>query len=542
MTKKSEKTLNTISKALEKLSDEELSALQFTVPWQYDVGSDGYKDPDDFYSSRDRNKTNTKEPDKREDLQRECWQKFNVNPHVNTSVRGVVGRLTGSGFEVSSEVKEIQDVLTEIDFDQRNRLYNFWPKYVARSFIEGELFLCLSVHEDGFVEIDFIDPALITSGSNNDGIITHPFKTNLPLIYCIKTANKGEIQIPSIYIARYPDLLADAAKEVGYDDTKLDWCRTGKKKYSTIGGFTKFIVAWDRSFLSKRNVSYLRTILEWLNHYETLKKYEIDHKKSSGAYLWVVTITEPKVFRMWLSLSDEEKRKTGIMAKKTPGGTLVLPLGMEMDVKNPQLPKISDSDTDILHMVTSGLNEPEDISTGQAKGTFASVKMSRGPLYDRISDEMAYFERFLKHDFYGNIFFLKTAVSDFPEIFKIREAVDFKDGIPIYENIKKRPEFLVDITFPNSEMIDTEGKARTFLGVKHGSTNDVLGIPNSIITKKLGIGGTYRKLRLQQATETKDYPALVPAAGQVDATSPTASPTKPPLIVKRNKKAIKPGG
>jgi hypothetical protein len=61
-----------------------------------------------------------------------------------------------------------------------------------------------------------------------------------------------------------------------------------------------------------------------LNYYENLKKYEIDHKKSAGAYLWIVTMEDPRAFRAWLALTDEQKRKTGIAAKKTPGSTLVL--------------------------------------------------------------------------------------------------------------------------------------------------------------------------------------------------------------------------
>jgi hypothetical protein len=281
--------------------------------------------------------------------------------------------------------------------------------------------------------------------------------------------------------------------------------------YKELGGMSKFIVSWDRSFISVRNTSYLRTTIEWLNHYEALKKYEIDHKKSSGSYLWVVSIEDPKSFRIWLSLSEEEKRSTGIMAKKTPGGTLIMPPGMKLTAVNPQLPKISEADTDILHMITSGLNEPEDVSTGQSKGTFASVKASRGPMSDRISDEVSYFERFLKFDFYASIFWLKSKVGKMAESFKIRRAIDFKttngEAKPIFEYVKKKPEFLININFPVSEVIDAETRARAYLGVKHGSVYDTLGIPNTEIAKRLGFG-SYKKMRLDQATEEETYPEL----------------------------------
>jgi hypothetical protein len=57
---------------------------------------------------------------------------------------------------------------------------------------------------------------------------------------------------------------------------------------------------------------------------------------------------------------------------------------------------------------------------------------------------------------------------------------------------------------------DAETRARAFLGVKHGSVYDNLGIPNEEIAKKLGFGN-YRRLRLAQATEEDKYPELTPA-------------------------------
>ena len=527
---------DTALKALEKLDDDELLTLQFAMPWQYDVDSSGYKDPDGF-------RVNTPLGNKtRNELQVECWNKFNTSPQINTSVRGIVGRLSGFGFEISSEIREIQEVLEEEYYDPRNRLYNFLPKYVGRAFIEGELFLCLTIHLDGFVEIDFISPSIIT-GTNvgdSEGIIYHPSKTLMPVVYNVKGVNRYnetvEEQIPSIFVAYYPDILATTKKHISgkgiISDKLLDGSKTTSAKFKGIGGFNRFIVSWDRSFISDRNIPYLRTVIEWLNHYEDLKKYEIDHKKSAGSYLWIITIEDPKSLRVWLSMSDDDRRKTGIMAKKTPGSTLLLPPGMKATVLNPNLPRISETDTDILHLVTSGLNEPEDISTGQSKGTFASVKASRGPMSDRISDEVAYFERFLKYDLFASIFYLKSKISGFPSLFKKKEVVDFKKGEPVFEVVKRRPEFFIDVTFPVSEVIDAEARARAYLGVKHGSTNDTLGIPNSEIAKKLGFG-SYKKLRMQHATEQEDYPELILTADAEGEQERTETEPSKPILKKR---------
>ena len=529
---KKSQNMTLVTSALEKLTDEELGSLQMSMPWQMDASGEGSTDEDGFSTT-----VLDEMMEDRAKLQKICWNKFNKSPFIGTAVRGQVGRLTGFGFEISSDIREINDAIVDTEYDPRNRLYSYWSKFVGRSYVEGELFLLLSIHLDGFVEVDFIDPIMI-AGGGEDGVIYHPTKSMLPLAYYVSlnsveanqsknkavnqvvdgiNADKDNVMIiPSIFLAYYPELNKVLNKTPNFQPELMKDSRSPNNQYNSIKGLRRFIVSWDRSFITHRNVSNLRTILEWLNHYENLKKYEIDHKKSSGSYVWVITIEDPKSFRTWLSLSDEERRKTGIMAKKTPGSTLVLPPGMKMEAHAPKLPSISDTDTDILHMVTGGLNEPEDVSTGQSKGTFASVKASRGPMSDRISDEISYFDKFLKYDFYRAVFYLKAAVTDFPRLFPVRTAVDYKDKEPVFEEVMKPPEFLIDVTYPESEVNDTETKARAFLGVKHGSVYDTLGIPNEVIAKKMGFGN-YRRLRLAQATEEEKYPELAPeldAAGE----------------------------
>lgn len=496
------------------MPDEVLARLTFSVPWQYDITDQGYKDPDGFTSELLTDKDDT--AGTRERLQQECWTKFHRNPHINTSTRGIIGRLTGYGFETSSEILEIDECIQEIELDPRNRLYDFWPKYVGRAQVEGELFLLLTCHDSGFIEVDFIDPSVVKgAGDTESGIIWHPKKHFMPLFYSIKH-NNGDLeptdeQIPSIFMARYPELDLLASQNKHFVRKKTKNSRNRKKKFKKFNGYYRFIVAWNKGLLTRRAISYMRTTLEWLNHYENLKKYEIDHKKSAGAYVWVFSVEEPRMFRHWLSLSDEDKRKTGIMAKKTPGGSLFLPPGIGVEVKSPQLARIAEEDTDIMDMIASGLNEPEDVLLGRSKSTYASIKAGRGPMNDRTSDEIAYFERFLKYDFWDSIFFLRSQVDEkFRYIHKVREAVNFKkdDGEPVFENRKRKACQLIDITFPVSELIDYEARARGLMGVKHGPASDTLGIPYSEVAKRMGFGN-YGRMRLRYETEKDKYPELV---------------------------------
>jgi len=488
------------------MPDEVIRRISFVMPWQYDSDDGTYIDPDKKKAS------DLLHGDKatRDSLQTESWNKFNKNPQVSSAIRDQVGRITGLGFGAASGNFEVDQAIQEIEFDPRNRLYNYWPKWVGRTFIEGELFLSLTLHLDGFVEVDFNDPSeLASKGDDNTGIIFHPNKTFMPLFYLFgdKTGQGNRI-VPSIFVGMFPELAKFGRNHKDFNEKFLVGSNGRGRRYAKIGGFKRFIISWDRGFMTRRNISYLRTILEWLNHYEQLKKYEIDHKKSSGAYMWVFQFEDARAFKLWLSLSDTERRKTSILAKKTPGGSLVLPPGMSVTAVNPNLTSIKEQDTDILQMVASGLNVPEDVMTGTSKGTFASVKASRGPMSDRTSDEIAYFSRFYIHDFWGSIFFLKSAIGTFPRMIKVRKAIDFKDQEPVFKNIAVRPEFLVEPSFPVSEMIDLESRARGLLGVKHGPVSESLGVPNSDVASRMGVGG-YAQARLQKATEDEKYPELV---------------------------------
>jgi len=505
-----------IQQYVQDIPDEVLSRLTFSVPWQYDSTEDGYKDPDGFtrYPSGDKDENEFT----RDELQREIWKKAQQTPHCNTAIRGLAGRLAGRGFEVSCEIIKIQDVIDEITDDHRNRLFCNNYKYALRGELEGELHLCLTCHPDGFIEVDFIDPGRIEGFQDGTGIIWHPNKANMPLIYNIKADTRGDItdqdkfdkQIPSINIARFPDLLEVASKQYGFDRSLLAKSQKWGRRFISLGRFNQFVVAWDKSWITRRNVGHLRTILRWSNLYENLKLWESDYKKSASAYLWVFKITDAKAFKIWLGMSDEDKRKTMMTAKKTPGASVILPPGIELDVKYPQLPKISDEDRDILRMISAGTGEPEDVMTSAAQGPFASVKASRGPFAERTEDEKDSWEMFLRYDLWGGIFFLKNKIAGMPEFFSSKECVGFdEEREPIFKRRKKRPEKWLEFVFPVSGAADVdESKAKALLGVKHGSTNSVLGIPNEEIAKRMGFGN-YRQLRLKHATEEDKYPVLV---------------------------------
>jgi len=518
---------------IDELSDEVLGEIVASMPWggatesgQTTTDVDGFemlglkKDFSNF-----------------QDMQLEIWKKFIHNPQINSYIRDYMGRLTGSGFEQGSDNLIVSKKMQEIITDPRNALYSNMSKYVARSEIEGELYLCLSVHPNGFIEIDFMDPATLSNGgTDSSGIYYHKTKQNFPLWYefALDEANLAaeKVVIPSINIAHFPDLRTTANDYDSLAVANLAKSKSSEKKYKALGGFKRFIVEWNKGFLTPRNISHLRTTIVWINHYENLKKWEIDHKKSSGAYLWVVEISDQKALRTWLKMTETQKSETGLSAKKQPGGTMILPPGIKLQCINPKLTTISDADTDIMNMVVSGLNTPEDMVTGVTKGsTFAGVNATRGPQADRVSDQITYFKRFLTFDFWRSIFMLSSAVSKFPKIIKVREAVDFKKKKPVFKLVDRQPWELLNIEFPISQMSDPESSAKANLGSKHGPLTESLGISAEDVAKKMGIGG-YRDKRLKAATEEETYPELkssyeIEVGSETFGKPPVAQPGKP---------------
>lgn len=504
---------------LRNLSDEALQAFSFPIA----SGSTGKPEVDaDGFPTVNQNDLRDLHT-----LQEKCWAKAESNPQINSHIRDIMGRMAGWGFEFNAQVRDLQKDVDEIALDPRNNLYQFFPKFCARAEIEGELFLSFTLHKDGFVEIDFLGPSMIKGGGdNNSGIIFHPTKQSFSLFYIVnfkKTINNDgyaeeeQALIPSINICYYPELESLVKNHPSYSEDKLRHSKARRKNsspYNKTSGYYRFIVHWNKGFMTQRNVSHIKTTIEWVNYYESLKKYEIDHKKSSGAYLWVIKMEDIKSFRRWLQMSEEERRQTGIMQPKDPGGTLVLPPGMSLECINPKLSSISDQDTDIMQMVSSGLQKPQDTMLGDYRSTYASVKASQGPQGDRINDELHYFKMFLTYDFWRPIFWLRSlAKKDFKYYRSVQDVVGFNNQEPIKKRVPKAVYQLVDICLPTSRLEDIESMAKALLGSKHASVVDTLGIPRQTVARRLGFSN-YFELRKQKATEDEIYPETLSAYDQ----------------------------
>lgn len=504
-----------VADALSTISDEVLASFSFPV---YSAGrtTSREKDADGFPMVTEDSLANL------HDLQKQCWLKAESNPQINSHIRDKMGHMTGWGFGFSSERWKIDALIEEIVEDPRNNIYQNMPKFVARDEIEGELFLMFTLHPDGFVETDFIPPSSVGGGGDsNSGIFFHPTKQTFPLYYQIQLKdNKGSketVLVPSINLAYYPDLESLAQGLKGFDKKKAaksKYPKPNMEPYKQYNGNMRFIVHWNKGYMTKRNVSHIKTTIEWVNYYETLKKYEIDHKKSSGAYLWIIEIEDVQSFRRWIGMSEEERKSTGIMQTKDPGGTIVLPPGMKITCQNPKLNSITDEDKDIMQMVSSGLQKPQDLLLGNYNSTYASVKASQGPQGDRINDDLHYFRLFLIYDFWRPIFFLVASAREgFINHRYVKGVRRYKGGKPIFGR-KKVPAYkFVDVCLPVSRLEDVESIARAYLGSKHASVVDTLGISRKEVAKKMGFPN-YIHLRKEKTMEDEELPETLSTLDQ----------------------------
>jgi hypothetical protein len=90
-----------ISNAIVAMPDEVLSHIAFSTTWQYNpdgVAEGGRtRDADGFPSTGTSAEDRSLDSFTRQQLQNECWNKFERNPQLNTAVRGLNNFRTNAG-------------------------------------------------------------------------------------------------------------------------------------------------------------------------------------------------------------------------------------------------------------------------------------------------------------------------------------------------------------------------------------------------------------------------------------------------------------
>jgi len=454
----------------------------------------------------------------RERINTEAWIKYVQDAFVSTSIDRLVGRIVGHGFKICSHIVEIQDWLDEVFDNPLNELYSAFQGYVVRKLVENELFLNFTVHDDGFSEIDVIEPSLIVGGNNticSNGVVVHPTKRTMPLWYRVKVpTNLGQssehILIPSSYIAYMPELNSvysrNQLESLGARIIPINEKIKDKSKGKLL--YNRYVLSWRSSVKElRRNVSRLRTLFEPLEDYKQVKRWRSDYMKALATYFIFFEFEDLKSWLRWLALSPEEKRNTGITQPLRPADRLLLPPGIKATIQNPQLPKMSGDDQDLLKWMATAANTPYDVFSSDVQGaTYASSKASRPFYMDYIDDLQGMTEIFFKEDFCKLIFHFKIALDrKFKAKYPMKKCVDFVNKKPVFEEKKYPPHKFISIIFPQSQEINTTDTANAYLGSKRGDLTWHLGASKKMIATKLGIPDYESELR-RRAEEEDKYP------------------------------------
>lgn len=454
------------------------------------------------------------------ELHSEVWRQYVESPFVGTSVRDTVGFLTGQGFSVTSGEEDVDDIIYETDHHFANKLYRRHKTYATQRTVSGELHLILTVNlrarnGKGLVEVDWADPKEIT------GIRFHPTKTRMPLLFRIGDGDKAEL-LPTIDIIHGGAGLLRASQHedcpvygaCDFDRIRLNKNRSNDPKLAPFKGYKRFVVEWEGSSLTMRELGTLRSVIVWSNFYTLLKLIEIDHKRAMSSFVWNLHFEDKDAFDAYWALDPERRAQMGLEKPKKTGATVISPPGSTMKAISPQLPSLSGQDTDIKEAMVGGLNQPSDAVTGTSDGTYASVKASRGPWGARMQDVQEEYRKFLVHDLYGNILTIHRMIFKLKKTHTGKKVVGFdSDRKPILKTRALRMDDLVLVDLPLFDAGDFEKLVKAWLGTKHPGAANALGISNAYVAARMGIQN-YGKQRRAFETEQEMYPPLKKEADQ----------------------------
>ncbi len=177
------------------------------------------------------------------------------------------------------------------------------------------------------MEVDFMSPSSLKD------VYLPPFKQTLPLLYefnVVSDANNPEIsstkQIPSIYVSEFKGLAEEMEKLSAFDKTKILRKKSKSGIWKKTNGYQSFIIAWDKGLFTKRNVSSMRTTIEWANHYENLKRYEIDHKSLLDLIFGFSLLRMQNRLRLGFLCRLKTELKLVFIRRKLPADLLFSPL------------------------------------------------------------------------------------------------------------------------------------------------------------------------------------------------------------------------
>lgn len=442
---------------------------------------------------------------RKENLQEASWNAYRTEGPINAYVHSTVDMVTGKGFGCYSDNRELDLYLKDFFYSYRNQLYSRVYSWMVRMIAEGELFLLLAFDEEGKATVRTLEPGRI---KGDEALILNPDDAADTLYYRYSSSSGEDEIIPSVSIMYNPELENLVKDKV---PRKLLKKSIGKKLFSKVGGYRRFVVHWKNltgihEYL--RDVPYISTTLEYFYLYKNALKWGLDYKKAQSSYAIFFKFDESPVgkwaWHLWQRMSDEARAKTGLTKPITPGSRLFLMPGISCEIKAPQFSKLSGENQDLLNMAGAGARSPQDLWQGQSSGaSHASLRASRSPLEIFIANLQDKFSNFFKYELLRPCFYISSSLGKVQETYK--KDVAYEDAGKITADpIDVEPCELVSIVTPK---ISLEQNPEQQAGALFGSKNSGLiglGVSDSEIANRMGVEDLSRQRRIKEV-ERKTY-------------------------------------
>lgn len=460
------------------------------------------------------------------ELQEEGYKKYKTFPPLNAAVESKSNYIAGPGFYVYSPVLEISEFLRDLVYSYRNKLYSRVVGWMVRMLSEVEIFVLITLDENGTATIRNLEPGQIGSGDEK-GLILDPDDATQTLFYKY-SSSKGEEYIPDARWILEPEYMKERLKELkGFDNSKISKSTNKGAKFTKVGGYRRFVMHWKNLTgipEYQRDTASIATILEWVNYTIQALKWELDYKKALAAHTHDFTFgsdTQGRIsWSIWQKMTDAQKKATGLTEPYAPGSKTFIPPGMTHKISAPQLPNMSGNNQDLMLMAGAGMKTPQDMWQGQSSGqTQASIKSTRPPLMFETESLQHAFGNWFTYEFLrvcmhakimlgGKVITATGKDYTLNESYKDRTAYEDANGKPEIVDIDVEPIWKIELGFPVVELdIDPDKTVNSSLGSKHAGWAG-MGVSRKTLARKGGIP-LFNKEIAESLVEKEKYGDIV---------------------------------
>jgi hypothetical protein len=355
--------------------------------------------------------------DTHRELSRMAWSAVMTNPIAAREIFYKTVFVAGKGLRATSQIPEIQKILDEFWTSTRNKIPYYFPMYINRYNIDGEVFFALFVEkQSGKVTLRDIEPQEITE------ILYDPDDVAVPVYFrrqYTKTAGaKGasvatetkDIWYRSVDCIQHPQLekevkLPDNAEKAGDDEKDVDI----------------FVFHFKNSLLTnrRRGLSTLTNHLPWLREYKDILRMRTGINKARSTFFLDVTMKNATKLQI-----QEEARKH----KSPPRPNTCVVHGDDV-IYAFMTPNIVGTDvasdlTEIKNMSATGSMLPPDLLGEAGKSNYQNSGRSKFPFVRSMEFQQELWEYALKYGLLWVVVWAAVEYGELPETFKVAKKLN----------------------------------------------------------------------------------------------------------------------